>query len=212
LEALNSLYIEPERAMKRLKGYSSLFTGVINITTIYIFVTVLRLLLSALIFSGFISMVGSNTNSFGAQDIFAFIILAILYFGVFILSWLFMSSIYFLPAKLLGGKGTYVQQACLLSYIMLAIFPLEIVIILLAAVPVLGPLIAILANFAVSIYTLFITFLSIREANEFSNIRAAISFFISLAILVAIFLMFAATILAIIFVMPFIGNLPYPSL
>jgi hypothetical protein len=210
LEALNSLYVEPERAIRRLKEYPSLFTGVINITVIYLIITVLRLLISAIIVLGFIQMPGSNANLFGAQTIFAFIILAIFYFGVFILAWLFMSLIYFLPAKLLGGKGTYVQQACLLSYIMLATLPLEVLVILLAALPILGPLIAVLANLAVSLYMLFITFLSIREANEFSNIRAAISFVISLAVFA--FLAFLLTaLLVLIFAMPFIGNLPYPS-
>jgi hypothetical protein len=212
LEALNSLYMEPERAIRRLKEYPSLLTGVINITILYLIITVIRLILTIVIYMGFIRMISSNIDLFGAQTIFTFIMVSILYFGVSISAWLFLSFIYFLPAKLLGGKGTYVQHASLLSYIMLALFPLEVFAILLEPVPLFGPFIALIVNFAVYLYALYIIFLSIREINEFNNVKAAISLVITFAIYTALIIFLFVVSLALIFSTPFIGNLPYPSL
>jgi hypothetical protein len=211
IEAINSIYIEPEREMKQLKEYASLFTGFINITILYIIITAMRIILTVVIASGVIPMTGSNANLLGVQTIFAFIIVTILYFGVLIFGWLFSSFIYFLPAKLLGGTGEFVHQASLLSYIMLAVLPLELFSLALIAIPVLGLFIGVAATIAVFFYSIFLICLSIRVVNGFNTLKTLASFIISSAIFLLLNLLLIA-LAVLIFAMPFIGNLPHPSL
>ncbi|NYZ78693.1 YIP1 family protein [Candidatus Micrarchaeota archaeon] len=211
LEAVSSLYVEPERAIRRLKEYPSLLTGVVNLAVLYFFMLalwIIFLVVIALVPTTF--GINAQPNLFDVKNIFAFLIVNIFYFGVSILGWLLASLIHFLPAKLLGGKGEYVQQACILSYIMLAMFPLWIFAMVLGAVPVFGLFIALVANLLILSYTLFLIFLGIREVNEFNTVKAIISFVISLAI-TAFLAFLLAVLLVLIFAMPIIGNLPYPS-
>ncbi|NYZ76340.1 YIP1 family protein [Candidatus Micrarchaeota archaeon] len=210
IEAVNSLYMEPERAMRRIKEYSSLLTSTIHLTLLYIIMFVIWVLLLIVV-----SMVPDTfgivqPNLMNARNIFTFVLVNILYFGVFIVVWLFASLLYFLPAKLLGGKGEYIQQASLLAYIMFAIFPLGTFSVLLAAIPQLGPSIAFLASAIVVVYLLYLIFLSIREINQFKTTKALMSLAISIAIFVFIGLLITL-ISMLIFSLPIIGNLPQPS-
>jgi hypothetical protein len=144
------------------------------------------------------------------RSIFTFLLVNILYFGIFVVAWLFASFLFFLPAKLLGGKGEYIQHASLLSYIMLAVFPLGLLSALTAAIPTFGSLIALLAGALVPVYSLYLIFLSIREINQFKTNKALISLAISIAIFIFIGLLITL-ISMLIFSLPIIGNLPQPS-
>jgi hypothetical protein len=210
LEAVNSLYMEPQRAMRRLKEYSSILTGVITLTILYLILTVLRVLLAFLLAALFMPVGGADAISsfLDGKTILAFFIATLLYFGVFIFGWLFSSLVYLLPAKLLGGKGEYVQQASLLAYIMFAIFPIGAFSVLLAAIPQFGPFIAFLASAIVVVYLLYLIFLSIREINQFNTMKALASSIISLAIFVFTALLIAGISMLI---LALLGNLPQPS-
>jgi hypothetical protein len=214
MEAINSLYMEPERAMKRLKEYSSLFAGVINVTILYLIVTFLRIVLM-IAFVVLLAPAGGGINQLMAlldvKVIFAFILTTVFFYGVAIIGWLASSFLYYLPAKFLGGKGEYVQQASLLTYIMLAIFPLSVFSSVLMAIPVLGPFISVVATVMVSLYSLFLIFLSIREISEFRTLKAIASLIISFILIIAISII-AILLLMLLFPVPDIGKLPLPSI
>lgn len=215
IEAINSLYIEPERAMRRLKEYSSLFTGAVNIAILYLLIILIYfgfLLLSILAFEPPDVGIGQLHSLLSMQFIFSFFMNVMIGFGVLISTWLFASLVYWLPAKLLKGKSEYVQQASILSYVMLALFPLGLFSSLLGLIPLLGPFIALLSNLIVFFYSLFIIFLSIREINEFSNLKAIISLLISTALFMIIGLILLLFFMLLFsFSLPFIGNLPHQS-
>lgn len=211
-EAINSLYMEPERGIRRLKEYSSLFTGVINVTIVYTITTVLRIL--ALLFIVAVVMPETGVGVFSAlldvRNIFSFFIVTVIYYGISIVGWLFSSFIYFLPAKLLGGKGTFAQQAFMLSYLMIALLPLGIFSALLAVIPTFGLFTALVVSIVIFFYSTFLIFLTIREINEFSTLKAIISLLISTGIFIFLSLLLSL-VLVLIFALPFIGNLPLPS-
>lgn len=210
LEALSALYIEPERAMKTLREYSSLFTAAINITILYLLVTFLRIVLLVIILSGMfvVSPTGPAPTPLGTT-VFEFIITTLLYYGVLIFGWLLASLLYWLPSKLLGGKGEFVQQASLLSYILLNLFPLQIFSMMLLAVPAFGAFLSSAGAIVVFFYSTFLIFMSIREINEFSNPKALVSFAISTAVFIGIGV--ALSVLLALLVLLHIGNIPYPS-
>jgi len=208
IEAVNSLYMEPLRTIRRLKEYSSLLTSTVHLTLLYLVMFVIWVLLLIVVSLVPDTFGVAQPNLMNARNIFTFILVNILYFGIFIVVWLFASLLYFLPAKLLGGKGEYIQQASLLAYIMFAIFPLGTFSVLLAAIPQLGPSIAFLASAIVVVYLLYLIFLSIREINQFNAMKALASFIISLAIFVFIAILIAGI---SVLILALLGNLPQPS-
>jgi len=209
VEAVNALYMEPERAMRRIKGYSSLITSTIHLSMLYLvmfLIWTVALVIIALIPETF--GVSRPPNLLDVRNIFTFLLVNIIYFGVFIFIWMFSSFLFFLPAKLLGGKGTYLQQASLLAYIMVALFPLGFFAVLTVAIPAVGPIIAFLAIIMVSICSFYLVFLSIREVNQFKTVKALASFVISLAIFVFIAILIAGI---SVLILALLGNLPQPS-
>ncbi len=214
MNAINSLYMEPQRAMRRLREYPSLLTGVINVTILYLIVTILIIaVLLALVLVPTPSGVGVDMMAtlLDVKTIFRFFIGVMLYYGFTIFGWLFSSFIYWVPAKLLGGKGEFVQQASVFSYMMLALFPLWLFSSVLAAIPIFGVFIAIAAILVVFFYSMYLIFLSILEIHEFGTFKAIASLLISIAIFLLLGLLLL-TILLVIFAMPFIGNLPLPHI
>jgi hypothetical protein len=209
-EAINALYMEPVRAFRRLKEYASLLIGVFNITIVYSIVLFIALIVVLVSFVMPVMLVAGASLDL-LPFVFTFFIAVVFYYGVFIFSWIFSSLIYFLPAKLLGGKGEFVQQACLLSYMMLAALPIAALSLAISFVPVFGPFIAFVAGIIASLYFLYLTFLSIREINEFSALKTLASFVISLVIFFILSLALA-TLLVLIFAPPNLGNIPYPSI
>lgn len=212
IEAINSLYIEPERGMRRLNEYPSLFVGIMNITILYltiIFLRIVALLLIALVLMPETS--GAAISSLvDAQFLFAFFIGAILEYGLCIFAWMFISFVCFIPAKLLGGKGTFAMEASLLSHIMVALLPLFLVSIVLVFIPTFGFFIAVAAVLITSFYLIFLVFLSIRETNEFDTVRAIASLLISIGIFGFLSIMLLLIYLLILAI-PLIGNLVHPS-
>jgi len=201
LEAVTSLYIEPVRMMRRLKQYASLITGAMNVTMLY-----------AVAMTMWLGMVVVYTLTPGGPGIsiltspitlFSMVFALIFYFGVSMVSWLVSSAILYFPAKLLGGRGTFIQQACILSYAMLALFPLSISSSVLFIIPYIGPLISLFASLAVFVYGIFLNVLIVREVNELNTMSAIISFVISaiihfILIAVLVVLMFLPLIAGII--------------
>jgi len=192
-EAINSLYLEPVRTIRRLMPAASLFTGVINISIVYVMITLVRVALAfaALVLVPPVTSGGTGLQSasagisrlLSASFIVDFLVSAFLWYGVFVISWLVQSLILFAPAKLLRGKSTFAQQACLLSYAMLAVLPIAVFSLALVVIPYgIGSTLAFLGAVVALVYTLLLTILIIKETNEFSKFTAVLSFFISFSI------------------------------
>jgi len=194
-QAINSLYIEPVRTIRRLRQNASLFNGVINVTILYIILTLLRVAVMFAILIFIAPLIPGGTGPqlvsaiisqfFSSQVLVYFLVGVFLGYGAFVIFWLVLSLILFEPAKLLGGKGTFVQQASLLSYAMLAVLPLFIFSSALIIMPYnLGLILAFLGNSATLIYALLLTIIIIKEINEFDKFTTVVSFLVSFFILI----------------------------
>jgi len=196
-QAINSLYLEPVRTIRRLMQNASLFTGVANITIVYMIIALVRL---AVVFALLVFIVPMTSGGAGLQSVSAgisqlsstsfivnFLVSTFLWYGVFVIYWLVQSLILFAPAKLLGGRGTFAQQACLLSYAMLAVLPIFVFSLAAIVIPYgIGIPLAFLGNAVAFIYALLLVILIIKETNEFGKFTAVLSFFISFFITVAL--------------------------
>jgi hypothetical protein len=98
-----------------------------------------------------------------------------------LIGWVILGGLIFLFAKMFGGKGKYVPQIYLMS---LFIAPLMIVSAILSLIPVVGGYLAIL----VLIYWLYLLTLALKEAHDFSMLKAFLSWFVPILVLVAIML------------------------
>ncbi|QLJ53070.1 MAG: hypothetical protein Sv326_0895 [Candidatus Fermentimicrarchaeum limneticum] len=203
LEAVTSLYIEPVRTIRRLKQYASLITGAMNVTMLY--AVAMTIWLGMVVVYAMLVMSGGRGISIltSPTTLFSMVFALILYFGVSMVSWLVSSAILYFPAKLRGGRGTFIQQACILSYAMLALFPLTIFSSVLSIIPYIGPFISVFVSLAVFVYSIFLNVLIIREVNELNTMSAIISFVISaiiyfILIAVLVVLMFLPLIAGII--------------
>lgn len=206
-KAVSSLYLEPVRTIRRLMQNASLFTGAINITIVYVIITLLRLamILALQVFivpaasggAGLQSLSAGLSQLLSTSFIVSFLVSTFLGYGVFVISWLALSLILFAPAKLLGGKSAFAQQACLLPYAMLAVLPIVVFSLASIILPYgIGVPLAFLGNAVALVYALLLTILILKEINEFGKFTTVVSFFISFSIVVALSVM----LLSIIFI------------
>ena len=194
-QAINSFYIEPVRTIRRIRQNASLFTGVVNITIVYTILTLLRIAASFAILIFILPMIPGGTapqilsavisQFFSPQVLAYFLTGTFLGYGAFVIFWLVLSLILFAPAKLLGGKSTFAQQATLLSYAMLVALPVFIFSLALLIVPYnLGYILSFLGVVATLIYAILLTALITREINEFDKFTTVLSCLVSFFILV----------------------------
>jgi hypothetical protein len=129
-------------------------------------------------------------------------VLIIAVFGILgaissILGNLITSAIFYIFAKLLGGKGNYSKQTAMLAYVssgmMLLLFPFYVLL----ALPIIGGLVGGLLNVAISViglYGLYSTYRAIKHVHQLSTMRAAAVVLSPIVLIVAIivFLMFFA--------------------
>jgi hypothetical protein len=101
------------------------------------------------------------------------------------LSFLISSGIYYLFARLFGGKGSYAAQSHLIS---LYLAPLFIVTTILLLVPAIGTWL----NLAVAIYSLYLLTLVLKEIHGFTTTRAVLTWLIPLMIIFVISIVLAA--------------------
>jgi|GEM_PF-4985436 hypothetical protein len=204
IQAVTSIYIEPLRAFRKLKYYSSLLRGFTNISLLYLIAMFSRIAVIALI-ALFVRPRGAGLEVLvQPSTLFSLFITTLFGFGIAIFSWLLSSAILYLPAKLLGGRGNFVEQACLLSYVGLALLPLYICTFILAIIPYAGFLLALLAVVVVLLYGIFLTLITIKEIHQFPLPTTLISF--SISFLIHLFL---AAISVMLLVYLIIGKLPF---
>lgn len=92
-----------------------------------------------------------------------------------VLGWLIGSLVWFVFARLLGGKGSYTAQTYLIA---LYTAPLIVITAVLNIIPLVGAILGML----VSLYGLYLLTMAIREAHGFDTVKAALSWIIPLVI------------------------------
>jgi hypothetical protein len=100
---------------------------------------------------------------------------------------LILAGIFFIMAKILGGKGNFETQ-----YYLLAIFHAPIIIIIssLSLIPIIGYFISLVIH----IYALYLLTLSIREAHELDTAKAVLTWLIPGLIIIILLIIFMSLI------------------
>lgn len=161
LETWKNALLNPKKTFKKEKKKSNLGLGANYIA-------------KAGIIAGIIAGIASlNLTNF----IFSIILYPILN----VVGWLLGSAIYYMFAKLLGGKGDYTKQSYLMS---LYIAPLSIVSAILVSIPVVG----IWLSFFVTVFGLYLLTFALKEAHNYSTDKAVLTWLIPFIILVIILL------------------------
>ena len=108
-------------------------------------------------------------------------------------------GIQFIIAKLLGGNGTFEQQYYLISITAIPMLLLSIVVNVIAGIlgiiPFLGAIIAFLAILATNLYALYLQTMAIKEAHQFSTLKAVATWFIPAIIYVLVVVAVVAALL-----------------
>lgn len=98
------------------------------------------------------------------------------------LSWIVLGGIYFLFAKLFGGKGSFTAQLYLMA---LYIAPLAILSSIVALIPFAGGFIVLI----LAVYGLYLLTMALKEAHSYSTAKAFLSWFIPLLIIIVVLIM-----------------------
>jgi hypothetical protein len=93
--------------------------------------------------------------------------------------WLINSGIYYVFARLLGGKGNYTKQSYLIA---LYVAPLSIITAIILLIPTFGVWLSLL----VTVYSLYLLTFALKEAHSYSTGRAVMTWLIPLSILLII--------------------------
>ena len=99
-----------------------------------------------------------------------------------VISWIIFGGIILIFAKILGGKGSFVQQLYLMSLYMA---PLAILTAILGLIPIIGGILGLL----LMLYGLYLLTLATKEAHGFSIGKAVLSWLIPVIILALLMLM-----------------------
>ncbi len=113
-------------------------------------------------------------------NVFGLVLMPITYAIALPIASLVITAIFWVIAKLLGGKGSYSQQ-----FYLSAIFgsPFAIINSILSIIPIIGWL----ALLPVGLYGLYLTFLAVREVHQLSTMRTIVVIFAPGIIVFALF-------------------------
>lgn len=168
----NFLKEKPEGIMGGLKNYALLFIlPAIMFFVVTLFLSTFVGSLLSLLFNSNIPVIGGVL--FG-------IFLSIIVYGISILSTLFFEFIYWIIAKVLGGKGTFSNQYYFSSFFSSAF----VLISFLGIIPCVGYIL----QFAALIYRLHIQFLFFKSFHGLSDVKAALVVLIPIILGVLIYL------------------------
>jgi len=92
---------------------------------------------------------------------------------------LIISGIYFIFAKIFGGKGTYTMQTYLLSLLYAPVMAISVVILL---IPPISSLLSILISF----YVLYPLTIALKETHKYGIIRAVLTWMVPVLIVTAL--------------------------
>ena len=132
-----------------------------------------------------------------ASALIVFAVALVIYPIAYIIGGFIDSGVFFILAKILGGKGNYMEQTLGIALICGGMMIVSAPFLVLAAIPVIGMLFS-LASFAVMAYGLYSQYLLIKKVHQLSSMRAAaviiipVLAFLALMVLALFFLAIAA--------------------
>jgi hypothetical protein len=147
--------------------------------------------------SGIAGAIGISQTMFGALgSMTVFIASIVLWPILLVISSLISSAIYYIFAKLLGGKGSFTQQAYLIS---LYTAPLTILLLIVNLIPVIGFVVDIL----IGVYSLYLLTLVLKQVHKFTTGKAILTWLLPLIIILLLVMILVMTFAA--FFLPFTG-------
>jgi len=130
----------------------------------------------------------------------ALVVMAVLYPVLLVLGGFLCSGVYFVFAKLLGGKGTYATQTYTLALVMGGSILLSAPFQLLGAIPLVG-LIFSFGSALVSIYSLYSEYRVIKEVHQLSSGKAIAVILLPIAIAIVVMIILVVILGAMFFTM-----------
>ena len=109
-----------------------------------------------------------------------------------------LSAIYFVVAKLLGGKGSYAAQTNMLAYIYSAFYLIMAPALLIEIIPCLGAVVAFVIILAGGLYQLYASYKTIKAVHQLSGFKAAIVILVPI-VLVILLMIIAVVLLGAVF-------------
>lgn len=106
-----------------------------------------------------------------AGGIVALVVMAIVFPVLYVICGLVGSAVYFVVAKILGGKGSYTLQTNIFALVMCGAALLGLPFQLLGAIPMVGGIFS-LATMVISLYALYSYYRAIKGVHQLSQMRA----------------------------------------
>ena len=122
------------------------------------------------------SVIGGVISAILSFNVASALFFIILYPLLSLVGWLINSGIYYVFARLLGGKGNYTKQSYLIA---LYVAPLSIISSIILSIPTVGVWLSLL----VTVYGLYLLTFALKEAHGYSTGRAVMSWLIPVIIL-----------------------------
>ncbi|MFA6530148.1 MAG: YIP1 family protein [Candidatus Micrarchaeia archaeon] len=185
-----------DAVLKQYKGKGDLKESLINyligsaIISAMIFILYLLIfVLFASLFAPMLASAGNNgLTAAGGTLLMAVLIAALVgvvcFIGIPILSYI-SQGVYWILAKILGGKGTYTEQTFFGSMLGGAFAVIAPAIIVVSLIPCLGTIV----SFVVGAYELYLAYKIIKTVHGLDQLRAAVVVLLPLVVLVGLYLL-----------------------
>jgi len=115
------------------------------------------------------------------------IIIILAYFAAPIVAWLFVSTLQYITARLLGGKGDFTTHAYLVALSIASAIVATIPFVFLELVPCIG-IFAAAVRTVIILYGLYLQYKAIKTAHSIGTVQAVVALFIPYIVIVAIVL------------------------
>lgn len=194
--------IHPKETFKKEKANASLLKAIRNVGIAGLISGLfLGLFYSIILLLGGTSIFFPNIRDVNFLTLYSVTILILLPIFCIILI-LFESLVYFIFAKILGGKGKYTQQIYLMSLYWAPILIISTIVLILEFLHI---AIYAITALVLLLYNLYLVTMALKETHEFSTIRAVLSWVIPLVILTIILISFIVFLAGLIFLQ--LGNI-----
>lgn len=138
-----------------------------------------------------IAVLFSSVFSFNILAAVASLLLIVIYPIAFIIAGFIGSLVYFVIAKILGGKGSFMEQTLGIVLLTGGYYVLAFPFIALSGIPVVGGLLGLVVML-VGLYNIYNQYLMAKRIHQFSSGRALLFVFLPIILLVVIALVIVA--------------------
>jgi hypothetical protein len=187
---------QPIQTFKKAKKNADLMQGLMYVAVAGVIIGILSGIKIAVYGNAMTSLLPSLPGAFG---VVAFIATVIATPIANVLSWLFVSAIMYVMARLLEGKGNFKTQSYLYA---IYVAPIGIISAVLGLIPVIGGILSIIP----AIYGLYLLTMSLKETHGYSTGRAILTWILPALVLALIAAIIGAAIATL-----FLAGLSMPA-